>query len=82
MKHGLASTYTNYRCRCDECRRAQTLATRRYRKSNPQIMERTRARVRAEGRAFRELRRRHALEWSEIFLAEIAKEPSLNGVER
>lgn len=22
MKHGKASTYTNHKCRCDECRRA------------------------------------------------------------
>lgn len=28
--HGLASSYSNHRCRCDPCRMAQALMTRKY----------------------------------------------------
>lgn len=36
LKHGKASTYTNYSCRCDECREAATRWSREWRQKNPE----------------------------------------------
>ena len=68
LVHGRASTYQRQGCRCDECRAAQTAATRAYR-STPKGRQRARELHSEYEQAKAALARRHQSEYRQILAA-------------
>ena len=68
LVHGRASTYQRHACRCDECRAAQTAATKAWRATETG-RQKLREVASTRAQALEVLRRRHLLEYREIVAA-------------